>query len=81
METQLQLIQMVQTHKPDMLFLDEHMVAYNSIPSWFWHRIRLNNYVVKDRNSLLPNIWCLGNLLTIYCITQSQSMHCFFLCC
>jgi len=61
LETQLHLIQMIEAHKPDFLFLAEPMVTYATVPIWLWNRIHFYKYAVNNRQNNIPNIWCLWN--------------------
>jgi hypothetical protein len=60
-ETQIHLNQMIQTHKPDFLFLAEPMVNFNSVPAWLWIRLDLTNHALNTRLDNIPSIWCLWN--------------------
>ncbi|RHN54419.1 putative endonuclease/exonuclease/phosphatase [Medicago truncatula] len=42
LETQIDLFHMIKTHKPDILFLDEPLMHFTSIPSWYWKRLNLH---------------------------------------
>jgi len=80
LETQLHLIQLIDTHKPDFLFLSEPMVTFDSVPLWVWHKLHFNKHAVNNRNHKLPNIWCLWNSssdpLIIFNSAQCMAFSC-----
>ncbi|KEH34742.1 transmembrane protein, putative [Medicago truncatula] len=42
LETQIHLFNMIKTHKPDILFLDEPLMHFTSIHAWYWKRLNLH---------------------------------------
>ena len=59
--SQLEFSNFCRIHKPDFLCLSEPMVAFSSIPSYFWLSLNRILVAVNDRGSSLPNIWVLCN--------------------
>lgn len=59
--SQLEFSNFCRIYQPDFFCLSEPMVAFSSIPSYFWLSLNLTLVAVNDRGSSLPNIWVLCN--------------------
>jgi hypothetical protein len=48
---------MYRLNNSSLVFIAEPMVAYDSIPSWFWRNVHVTNFCLNKRESLIPNLW------------------------
>jgi len=56
-ESQMHLFQLLSSHKPEFIFPTEPLVSFHTVPSWYWQRLNLTNYMMNDKNTL----WCIWN--------------------
>jgi hypothetical protein len=56
-ETRLALKNYCLSHKPDVVFLAEPMIAFDQVPNWYWNSIKINKYCVNNRAQHIPNLW------------------------
>jgi len=55
-DSRLTFSDMCRLHHPSLVFIAEPMVSYDSIPSWFWRNVHVNNYCLNC---------CAGGLATM----------------
>lgn len=60
LDTQIHLFHMLKKHKPDILFLAEPLISFNSIPSWYWNKLNLHHHAINISKKT-PTLWCLWN--------------------
>jgi len=60
LETQIHLFHLIQTYKPDFLFLAEPLINFTDIPPWYWKKLHLHNNILNHHNNI-PTLWCLWN--------------------
>lgn len=58
-ETRLVIQRMININKPDFLFIGEPSISPAQFPERFWHDLDMKLFVVNNRGSLNPNLWCI----------------------
>ena len=65
-DSRLALADLCRLHNPSLVFIAEPMVAYDSVPSWFWRNIHVSNYYLNNRAPLIPNMWAVWGSDFVY---------------
>nr|ABE87589.2 RNA-directed DNA polymerase (Reverse transcriptase); Ribonuclease H; Endonuclease/exonuclease/phosphatase [Medicago truncatula] len=58
-DTKIALKNFFNCHKPLLIFVAEPMIAFESVPPWYWDSIGVSKYCVNGREILQPNLWAL----------------------
>jgi len=58
-DTKLALKNLFTFHSPLLIFVAEPMIAFESVPPWYWDSIGVSKYCVNSRGNLQPNLWAL----------------------
>lgn len=74
--TKLALKKLLVKHKPDICFLAEPWMHISNFSQRWLNNLGLKVFVVNDRNTLIPNLWCLckNNLYPTLLNTNDQSI-------
>jgi len=58
-DTKIALRNFFLSHQPSLIFVAEPMIAFDSVPPWYWNSIGVSKYCVNSRENLQPNLWAL----------------------
>lgn len=81
-DSRLAYSDMCRSHKPSLVFIAEPMVSYDSIPSWFWRNVCVNNYCLNNMEPLIPNLWAMWGSNFVYTVifVSSQCLVLEYIC-
>jgi len=58
-DTKIALKNLFTFHRRLLIFVAKPMIAFESVPPWYWDSIGLSKYCVNSRENLQPNLWAL----------------------
>jgi exonuclease III len=60
--SRLALQRMINIHKPDLIFISEPKMNYNHFPPNWLHRLGYRIFSFNNRETLIPNLWCICSI-------------------
>jgi len=59
---------MCRLNSPSLIFIVEPIVAYSSIPNWYWRTRNVTRFSVNKRDSLITNLWAVWGADCIFTV-------------
>ncbi|KAM2126596.1 hypothetical protein ACFX1R_006594 [Malus domestica] len=82
-DSRTELSNICRLHHPDLVFIAEPMVTFNSISAAYWDSLNLSALTFNSRGTLAPNLWLLtssacADPLVISISDQQVTVRCTF---